>query len=172
MVIEIESYVHIYIEGNISCNLVNCNECIITCGLWRVVFNTLWPNDAIWRHRTWSTSAQVMAPIQYLNRCWFHLRAFPWEYLKIPMSKTRLKTAFFLNYFQIFQWPMSESYARFVFCCVLLWFGTGISFRIISGTGKMRWMPHCQYTSREYRYIYGFWHQKQISRQWVRNYIM
>ena len=38
-------------------------------------FNSLWPNDAIWRHRSGSTLAQVMAccltaPSHYLNQCW------------------------------------------------------------------------------------------------------
>ena len=38
-------------------------------------FNSLWPSDTIWRHRTWSTLAQVMAcclsaPGHYLNQCW------------------------------------------------------------------------------------------------------
>ena len=38
-------------------------------------FNSLWPNDAIWRHRTWSTLAQVMtcclmAPSHYLSQRW------------------------------------------------------------------------------------------------------
>ena len=37
--------------------------------------NSLWPSDAIWRHRSWSTLAQVMAcclsaPSHYLNECW------------------------------------------------------------------------------------------------------
>ena len=38
-------------------------------------FNSLWPSDAIWQHRTWSTLAQVTAccltaPSHYLNQCW------------------------------------------------------------------------------------------------------
>ena len=38
-------------------------------------FNSLWPSDAIWRHRSMSTLAQVMAccltaPNHYLNQCW------------------------------------------------------------------------------------------------------
>ena len=38
-------------------------------------FNSLWPSDAIWRHRSGSTLAQVMAccltaPSHYLNQCW------------------------------------------------------------------------------------------------------
>ena len=38
-------------------------------------FNSLWSNDAIWRHRSVSTLAQVMAccltaPSHYLNQCW------------------------------------------------------------------------------------------------------
>ena len=37
--------------------------------------NSLWPTDAIWRHRSGSTLAQVMAccltaPSHYLNQCW------------------------------------------------------------------------------------------------------
>ena len=37
--------------------------------------NSLRPSDAIWRHRSWSTLAQVMAccltaPSHYLNQCW------------------------------------------------------------------------------------------------------
>ena len=39
------------------------------------IFSSLWPNDAIWRHRSGSTLAQVMAcclaaPSHYLNQCW------------------------------------------------------------------------------------------------------
>ena len=37
--------------------------------------NSLWPSDVIWRHRSGSTLAQVMAccltaPSHYLNQCW------------------------------------------------------------------------------------------------------
>ena len=37
--------------------------------------NSLWPNDVVWRHRSWSTLAQVidcclMAPIRYPNQNW------------------------------------------------------------------------------------------------------
>ena len=37
--------------------------------------NSMWPSDDIWRHRTWSTLAQIMAccltaPSHYLNQCW------------------------------------------------------------------------------------------------------
>ena len=39
-----------------------------------VSINSLWPSVAIWRHRSWSTLAQVMArcltaPSHYLNQC-------------------------------------------------------------------------------------------------------
>ena len=39
------------------------------------MFNSLWPSDAIWWHRSGSTMAQVMAccltaPSHYLNQCW------------------------------------------------------------------------------------------------------
>ena len=40
-----------------------------------LIFNSLWPNDAIWWHRSGSTLAQVMAccltaPSLYLKQCW------------------------------------------------------------------------------------------------------
>ena len=41
----------------------------------QLLLNSLWPNDAIWRHISGSTLAQVMpccltAPSHYLNQCW------------------------------------------------------------------------------------------------------
>ena len=45
--------------------------------------NSLWPNDAIWRQRSGSTLAQVMAccltaPSHYLNQCWLIIRRLQW----------------------------------------------------------------------------------------------
>ena len=45
--------------------------------------NSLWPNDPIWRHRSGSTLAQVMAccltaPSHYLNQCWFTISKVHW----------------------------------------------------------------------------------------------
>ena len=45
--------------------------------------NSLWPGDAIWRHGTRSTLAQVMvccltAPSHYLNQCWLVISEVPW----------------------------------------------------------------------------------------------
>ena len=42
---------------------------------WLFNFNSLWPSDTIWRQRSGSTLAQVMAccltaPSHYLNQCW------------------------------------------------------------------------------------------------------
>ena len=42
--------------------------------IWKVL-NSLWPNDAIWRHRSGSPFAQVMAwclmaPSHYMSYCW------------------------------------------------------------------------------------------------------
>ena len=53
-----------------------------------LVVNSLWPSDAIWRHRFRSVLAQVvacclMAPSHYLNQCWLSYYwgsvAFTWE---------------------------------------------------------------------------------------------
>ena len=45
---------------------------------------TLWPSDAIWRHRSGSTLAQVMAccltaPSHYLNQCWLFINEVQWH---------------------------------------------------------------------------------------------
>ena len=45
---------------------------------------TLWPSDAIWRHRSMSTLAQVMAccltaPNHYLNQCWLMISEVLWH---------------------------------------------------------------------------------------------
>ena len=47
------------------------------CGI-----NSLWHNDTIWRHGSWSTLAQVMAccltaPSHYLNQCWLIISNVP-----------------------------------------------------------------------------------------------
>ena len=46
-------------------------------------FNPLKPSDAIWRHRSGSTLAQVMAccrtaPSHYLNQCWLIINGVLW----------------------------------------------------------------------------------------------
>ena len=45
--------------------------------------NSLWPSDAIWRHRSRLTLAQVMAccltaPSHYLNQCWLIITKVQW----------------------------------------------------------------------------------------------
>ena len=45
---------------------------------WPRRFNSLWPSDVLWLHRSGSTLAQVMAryltaPSHYLKQCWFFL---------------------------------------------------------------------------------------------------
>ena len=47
-------------------------------------FNSLWLNDAIWRYRSGSTLAQVMAcclrePNHYLNQCWLIVKYVRWH---------------------------------------------------------------------------------------------
>ena len=55
--------------SNQPCILTPLSQCQLT------TLNTLWPSDVIWRYRTGSTLAQVMAccltaPSHYLNQCW------------------------------------------------------------------------------------------------------
>ena len=57
------------------------------------MFNPLWPKDVIWRHRSGSTSVQMMVccltpPRHYRNRCWFLISEvlyFLWEQIhRVP----------------------------------------------------------------------------------------
>ena len=48
------------------------------------LFNSLWPDDAIWLHGTRPTLVQVMAccltaPSHYLNQCWLIIGEMPWH---------------------------------------------------------------------------------------------
>ena len=48
------------------------------------VFNSLWPSDTIWRHKSASTLAQVMAcrltaPSHYLNQRWLIISKVQWH---------------------------------------------------------------------------------------------
>ena len=48
---------------------------------WDKWVNSLWPSNAMWRHRSGSTLAQVMAccltaPSHYLNQCWLVINGF------------------------------------------------------------------------------------------------
>ena len=47
-------------------------------------FNSLWPSETIWRHKSGSLLAQVMAccltaPSHYLNQCWLIISKVPWH---------------------------------------------------------------------------------------------
>ena len=82
--------------------------------------NTLWPSDTIWRHRTGSTLAQIMAccltaPSHYLNQCWLIISKSHWHlgdrhFTKDTSVTNLLKLAWKLliyNFLQISQGPMS-----------------------------------------------------------------
>ena len=58
-----------------SCSVTVIGIYNYTCLVLYWVINSLWPSDAIWRQKSWSTLAQVMAcclmaPSHYLNQCW------------------------------------------------------------------------------------------------------
>ena len=79
-------------------------------GQWRI--NSLWPSDAIWRQRSGSTLAEVMAccltaPSHYLNQCWLIMLGpviFIWEqFHKIHISHQSLNLAW-----KLFIWNFSQ----------------------------------------------------------------
>ena len=55
-------------------------------------FNSLWPSEAIWRQRSGSTMAQVMAccltaPSHYLNKCWLIISEAKWHSFKCNSTR-------------------------------------------------------------------------------------
>ena len=62
-------------NGDLAALNIVASQCRLASIWFQTLFNSLWPSDAIWRHRTGSTLAQVMAccltaPSHYLNQCW------------------------------------------------------------------------------------------------------
>ena len=58
-----------------------CDDC---ASLSAIPVNSLWPSDAIWRQRSGTTLAQVMAccltaPSHYLNHCWLIISKVEWH---------------------------------------------------------------------------------------------
>ena len=87
------------------CHIIHsCGRLISNLWLNGFFFNSLWPSDTTWRHRTGSTLAQVMAcclmaPSHYLNQCWFiigevHWATFIWCWFQLRyLSYQSLKLA-------------------------------------------------------------------------------
>ena len=83
-------------------------------GTWMI--NSMEPSDAIRRHGSWSTLAQVIAccltaPSNYLNQCWgtydIHLRAIPQEIPHPPNTNYKLAWKLLIYIcFQIHQGPI------------------------------------------------------------------
>ena len=82
--------------------------------------DSLRPCDAIWRQRSWSTLAQVMAcclatPSHYLNQCWLFINWILWhspktnfiENIQDINSLNEFEKLLFKNSFHISQGPMS-----------------------------------------------------------------
>ena len=47
--------------------------------LQNITIDSLWPSDAIWHRRYWSTLVQVMAPSHYLNQYWLSVNKVLWR---------------------------------------------------------------------------------------------
>ena len=65
---------------------------ILVLLLLKLIFNSLWPSNAIWRRGSGSTLARVMAcclttPSHYLNQCWPPINTVQW----LPSGGTHRK---------------------------------------------------------------------------------
>ena len=87
-------YIWEYSAGNNLCMKISFGNYLLIafwwCKHWALHFpyiiyiNSSWPSDAIWRYRSGSTLAQVMAccltaPSHYLNQCWLIIREVFWH---------------------------------------------------------------------------------------------
>ena len=91
---------------NISTSTLSSPTCIIHLLMASSgAINSLRPSDAIWRHRSGSTLAQVMAccltaPSHYLNQCWLtisediHQRASSLEIPQLSVTEISLKITY------------------------------------------------------------------------------
>ena len=82
--------------------------CVKEVTQWEAI-SSLWPSDAIWRHRTWSTLVQVMAcclmaPTHYLNQCWLIISEDPWH---LPEGNFRGK--YWRHILKLCLWNPSQS---------------------------------------------------------------
>ena len=113
------------------CNEKKCKKNLHTIfQLWayrwfmKWVCNSLWPSDAKWRHRSESTSVQVMtccltAPSHYLNQCWLIIRGTLWNSHGSNFTRnahefkpvTCFQRLHFQKYYWISQGPMMNKWA-------------------------------------------------------------
>ena len=83
--------------------------------IYLITHYSLWPINAIWHHRTWSTLVQViawclMAPSHYLNQCWILVSGVQWHSLEGNFAASTQATiwkSYFWNYCHISLGPMS-----------------------------------------------------------------
>ena len=74
-------------SGGSHCPLSSSSSSMYYLWQWHPILhtlNSLWPSDAIWRCRSMSTLAQVMAccltaPSHYLNQCWHTINKVQWH---------------------------------------------------------------------------------------------
>ena len=80
----------------VSRKLILWNRWVVTaqrvCWIFLEIIS-LWPSDAIWWHRPWSTMAQVMAwclmpPSHYLNQCLFIINDILWHSPKTNFTES------------------------------------------------------------------------------------
>ena len=94
-------YCSTHLSMDIAVNLLPCWD-------WNLLVNSLCPSDAIWRQRSGSTLAQIMAcclmvPSHYLNQCWLEINGIHPSAISQKMHKIcRQKFSSKLRYSWIF----------------------------------------------------------------------
>ena len=71
-------------DTNFLGSTVHRHICVISADLYRyeICLNSVWPSDVIWRHRSVSTLAQLMAQNHYLDQCWLNISEVQWHSLR------------------------------------------------------------------------------------------
>ena len=119
----------------------------MTCqNIWYISFNSLWPSDAIWRHISGSTLAQVMAccltaPSHYLNQCWLIISEVRWQ---SPGDNSTKSTPAFISWkvtYLNFHSNLPGVNKLIVYCCAVHW-------------DRYKWPPFCRLHLRFFAFVY------------------
>ena len=81
----------------------------------RKQLNSMWPSNAIWRHRSGSTLVQVMAcclmaPSHYLNQCWLSSNAFCGIHLTVMSQEVFINLIRGLYFYNWYPFPRGQWY--------------------------------------------------------------
>ena len=131
----------------------------------------MWRNDAIWRHRSGSTVAQVMAccltaPSHYLNQCWLIIKGFCGIFLRTFSQETPppsiIKIRLNITYIKLdLNVPGANEFKKFSSTRVNVWSGSTVAqVMACCLTAPSHYLNQCWLIISEV-----WWHLRTISQE-------